>query len=57
MLYSFRLKENPKIKKIKADATQGSTMQSLNIMGQHGWELISSPSGVGKVYFIFKKKI
>ena len=57
MLYAFRLKESAKIKQIKADNTKGSKTKSLNIMGQQGWELISSPTGVGRVNLIFKKKI
>lgn len=56
MLYAFKLKETPKIKKIKSDKTQGSKTQSLNIMGQFGWELISTPI-MGPQVIIFKKKI
>ena len=46
--HAFRLKETAKIKQIKADKTLGSNTKSLNIMGQQGWELISSPTGVGR---------
>ena len=56
MLYAFRLKENAKIKQIKADKTLGSNTKSLNIMGQQGWELISTPL-MGPQRLIFKKKI
>ena len=56
MLHAFRLKENAKIKQIKADETQSDNTKSLNIMGQQGWELISSPSGIGRANLIFKKK-
>tara|TARA_B100000214_G_scaffold370106_1_gene344210 strand:+ start:7823 stop:8041 length:219 start_codon:yes stop_codon:yes gene_type:complete len=57
MLHEFRLKENAKIKQIKDDETQSDNTKSLNIMGQQGWELISSPTGVGRVNLVFKKKI
>jgi len=57
MLHAFKLKETAKIKQIKADKTLGSNTKSLNIMGQQGWELISSPTGVGRVNLVFKKKI
>ena len=57
MLYAFKSKETSRIKQIKADKTQGPNTKSLNIMGQQGWELISSPTGVGRVNLVFKKKI
>ena len=56
MLHAFRLKENAKIKQIKADETQSDNTKSLNIMGQQGWELISTPL-MGPQRLIFKKKI
>ena len=56
MLYAFKLKETSKIKKIKSDKTVGFKSQSLNIMGQFGWELISTPL-MGPQTIIFKKKI
>ena len=55
MLYAFKLKETSKIKKIKSDKTVGFKSQSLNIMGQFGWELISTPL-MGPQTIIFKKK-
>ena len=55
-LYAFKSKETSRIKQIKADKTQGPNTKSLNIMGQQGWELISSPSGIGRANLIFKKK-
>ncbi len=36
-------KETPKIKQIKLDKKLGPKSANLNIMGQHGWELISTP--------------
>ena len=36
-------KETPKIKQIKLDKKLGPKSVNLNIMGQHGWELISTP--------------
>ena len=36
-------KETTKIKQIKLDKTIGPISKNLNIMGQHGWELISTP--------------
>ena len=36
-------KETAKIKQIKLDKTIGPISKNLNIMGQHGWELISTP--------------
>ena len=56
MLHTFRLKENAKIKQIKDDETQSDNTKSLNIMGQQGWELISTPL-MGPQRLIFKKKI
>ena len=55
MLHAFKLKETAKIKQIKADKTLGSNTKSLNIMGQQGWELISTPL-MGPQRLIFKKK-
>ena len=56
MLHTFRLKENAKIKQIKDDETHSDNTKSLNIMGQQGWELISTPL-MGPQRLIFKKKI
>ena len=36
-------KETAKIKQIKLDKKIGPATKLLNIMGQHGWELISTP--------------
>ena len=58
-IYLFRKeinRENAKIKQIKADETQSNNTKSLNIMGQQGWELISTPL-MGPQRLIFKKKI
>ena len=54
-LYAFKSKETSRIKQIKADKTQGPNTKSLNIMGQQGWELISTPL-MGPQRLIFKKK-
>ena len=49
-------KETAKIKQIKLDKKMGPKTKLLNIMGQHGWELISTPI-MGPQTLIFKKKI
>ena len=49
-------KETAKIKQIKLDKKIGPKSKNLNIMGQHGWELISTPI-MGAQTLIFKKKI
>ena len=54
-VYANKLKETPKIKQIKS-ANNGLLTKTLNIMGQHGWELITVPQ-VGPQLLIFKKKI
>ena len=63
-VYANKLKETPKIKQIKKpkqvvggiEMLMGPQSIALNIMGQHGWELISVPQ-IGKFLLVFKKKI
>jgi len=54
-VYAKKLKETPKIKQIKS-AKNGPQTKALNIMGQHGWELITVPQ-MGHQLLVFKKKI
>ncbi len=49
-------KETAKIKQIKSDKKIGPKSKNLNIMGLHGWELITAPI-IGPDLLIFKKKI
>tara|TARA_B100000963_G_C22625457_1_gene672092 strand:+ start:152 stop:367 length:216 start_codon:yes stop_codon:yes gene_type:complete len=55
-IFADSIKGNAKIKKIKSNKKLGPKSKLLNIMGQEGWELISTPI-MGAQTLIFKKKI
>ena len=55
-VFADSYKGNTKIKQIKSNKKLGPKSKVLNIMGQHGWELISTPI-MGAQTLIFKKKI
>ncbi len=50
------IKDTTAIKKLKKMNLTPEVL-ALNIMGQDGWELVSSPIGVGRLNLIFKKKV